>query len=74
MIWRQQNTIIIIVVSHAAQLLKRLETYDADYRSHHMAIIDALESDEATVPEQEELDRHDEDVTDLTISRGVARI
>ena len=56
-----------IVVSHAAQLLKRLETYDADYRSHHMAIIDALESDEATVPEQEELDRHDEDVTDLTI-------
>ena len=56
-----------IVVSHAAQLLKRLETYDADYRSHHMAIIDALESDEATVPEQEELDRHNEDVTDLTI-------
>ncbi|XP_064406045.1 uncharacterized protein LOC135351067 [Halichondria panicea] len=56
-----------IVVSHAAQLLKRLETYNADYRSHHMAIIDALESDEATVPEQEELDRHDEDVTDLTI-------
>ena len=56
-----------IVMSHAAQLLKRLETYDADYRSHHTAIIDALESDEATVPEQEELDRHDEDVTDLTI-------
>ncbi len=56
-----------IVVSHAVQLLKRLETYDADYRNHHMAIIDALESDEAAVPEQEELDRHDEDVTDLTV-------
>ncbi len=32
-----------------------------------MAIIDALESDEAAIPEQEELDRHDEDVTDLTV-------
>ncbi len=42
-----------IVVSHAVQLLKRLETYDADYRNHHMAIIDALESDEAAIPEQE---------------------
>ncbi len=53
-----------IVVSHAVQLLKRLETYNADYRNHHM---DALESDEAAIPEQEELDRHDEDVTDLTV-------
>ncbi len=34
-----------------------------------MAMIDALESDEAAIiiPEQEELDRHDEDVTDLTV-------
>ncbi len=58
-----------IVVSHAVQLLKRLDTYDADYRNHYMAIIDALESDEAAIPEQEELDRHDEDedVTDLTV-------
>ncbi len=52
-----------IVVSHAV-CTTRLETYDADYRNHHMA---ALESDEAAVPEQEELDRHDEDVTDLTV-------
>ncbi len=58
-----------IVVSHAVQLLKRLETYDADYRNHHM---DALESDEAAVPEQEELDRHDEDVTDLTVRLSAA--
>ncbi len=54
-----------IVVSHAAQLLRKIETYDSDFRKHHMAIIDALTSDEAAVPEQEELDRHDEEVTDL---------
>ncbi len=45
--------------------------YDADYRNHHMAIIDALESDEATVPE---LDCHDEDVTDLTIRAPISTV
>ncbi len=36
-----------------------------------MAIIDALESDKATVPE---LDCHDEDVTDLTIRAPISTV
>ncbi len=46
------------MVSHAVQLLKRIRLTTE---------IRCLGSDEAAIPEQEELDRHDEDVTDLTV-------
>lgn len=34
---------------------------------HHMSIIDAIDVEDELTEQQRELDRHDEEVTDLTV-------
>ncbi len=48
-------------ISRAQQFLKRLGTLDADFKSHHFAILDILEAQVES--EQETLDQHDDDVS-----------
>ena len=55
------------VATHAQQLLKKLDTLDNDFNTQHLNIIDALESEEHLEAEQEVLDKHDDDVTELSL-------
>ncbi len=56
-----------LAIGRAQQLLKRLETLDADFKSHHFTILDVLEGEAQVKSEQETLDKHDEDVMELSI-------
>lgn len=51
--------------SHAQRMSQRLEALDADFRTHHMAVINAM-GDEDTDKEQEILDAHDDKVGSLS--------
>ena len=54
-------------ISHAELLRKKLETLDAEFKTHHLAVIDAIEDDETAATEQDELDRHDDNVASLQV-------
>jgi len=54
------------VIGHAQQLLKRLETLDANFKTHQLAIID-IQDEGQLGAEQETLDKHDDDVTELSV-------
>lgn len=54
------------VIGHAQQLLKRLETFDANFKTHQLAIID-IQDEGQLGTEQETLDKHDDDVTELSV-------
>ncbi len=53
--------------SHAQRMSQRLEALDADFRTHHMAVIDAMGDEDADglAQEQEILDVHDDEVGSL---------
>lgn len=52
----------------AAQgLASKLKTLDAEFKTHQLAIIDLTNDDEGLDAEQQELDDHDERVSELTI-------
>lgn len=53
-------------VDAAKRLLARLEDLDKDFKVHHFAIVDLIE-DESLQGEQEALDNHDDDVTQLGV-------
>ncbi len=53
--------------TYAQQYLKRLETLDANFKTHHLAIMDVIEDEEQLGAEQEALDQHDEDTTTLSV-------
>jgi len=54
-------------VDAAKQLLARLEDLDKDFKVHHFAIVDLIEDEESLQGEQEALDNHDDDVTQLGV-------
>ena len=54
-------------ISHAQLLLKKLEKLDSEFRTHHFATIEAVESDELAAAEQEELDSHDDTTMSLQV-------
>jgi len=54
------------VIGHAQQLLKRLEMLDANFKTHQLAIIDIQEGEQLGA-EQEALDKHDDDVMELSL-------
>lgn len=54
--------------TYAQQYLKRLETLDTNFKTHHLAIMDVvIEDEEQLSTEQEALDQHDEDITTLSV-------
>ena len=55
------------VSNHAQQLLKRLESLDTGFKTHHFAILNALEDEEEVEAAQEEIDKHDDDVMNLSL-------
>ena len=50
----------------AKQLLSKLESIDADFRTHHLSIVDLSEGDDLDT-EQRTLDTHDDDVSKLSL-------
>ena len=54
-------------VDAAKRLLTRLEDLDKDFKVHHFAIVDFIEDEESLQGEQEALDNHDDDVTQLGV-------
>lgn len=54
---------------HAKQLLARLQTFDADYRSLHLQLVDLIDekNTKALDAEQRHLDQLDDDVSGLTL-------
>ena len=52
---------------HAQRLATRLDTLDADFKTHHFALIDLIDDEETLGKEQEALDQHDDDVTTLAV-------
>ena len=52
---------------HAQRLSIKLETLDAEFKTHHFAVIDLIDDDGTLGREQETLDQHDDDVTSLAV-------
>ena len=57
------------VTDRAKQLLERLESLDRDFRAAHLNVIDATDEDSPELDgEHEVLDRHEEDVSEASLS------
>jgi uncharacterized coiled-coil DUF342 family protein len=52
---------------HASQLLAKLESLDGEFKSIHLEIIDLIDEPDDLEREQTVLDKHDDDVSTLTI-------
>ena len=52
---------------HAQRLATRLETLDAEFKTHHFALIDHIDDEANLGKEQEVLDQHDDDVNSLVV-------
>ena len=48
-------------------LSTKLETLDAEFKTHHYSLIDLIDNDATLATEQGTLDPHDDDVTALTV-------
>ena len=55
------------ITSYAQQYIKRLETLDASFKTHHLAIMDVLEDEGQLEAEQEALAKHDDGVMELSL-------
>lgn len=57
--------------SHAHKLSSKLESLDSEFKTHHYSVIDAIPDDDRAddnlAKEQEELDQHDSNITDLSL-------
>ena len=51
----------------AKQLLLKLESLDTDFKTHHLAIVDLTEGDDPLALEQDVLDKHDDDVAQISL-------
>ena len=54
-------------LSLAQQFTKRLEKLDDDFKTRHFAIIDVLEDEGQLAEEQDVLDAHDEELSELNL-------
>ena len=55
-------------IDHAQRsLAAKLETLDAEYKVHHLSIIDLVDDESLLQHEQETLDEHDDVVSDLSV-------
>ena len=58
-------------LDHAQRSLIRLESLNSEYKVHHFALIDLIEDEAVLQREQENLDNHDDIVSDLSVrNRG----
>ncbi len=52
-------------LDNARRMLQRLESLDADFKKHHLALVDMIDDEEALAEEQETLDGHDDEIAHL---------
>ncbi len=53
------------VAARAQQFVRKLETLETDFKTHHFGVIDALDDEDLVGAEQDVLDRHDDDIAEL---------
>ena len=51
----------------ARRMSQKLSDLDSEFRTHHHAVIDLIDDDEALAKEQETLDAHDDLLTELSV-------
>ena len=51
----------------AQRTLKKLDTLEAEFKTHHYALIDLIDDDDDLREEQELLDRHDDEMSTLVV-------
>jgi len=51
----------------AQALASKLKTFDTEFKTHQLAIIDLTDDDDSLAVEQQELDDHDDRASELTI-------
>ena len=56
------------MLSHAHHMFKRLEALNADFKTHHLAVVDTIGDDnvDSLAQEQNVLDTHDDEVASLS--------
>ena len=54
--------------AHVQQLYTKLKDLDSNFKEFHLLIIDQVDGDEALEAEQIILDKHDDDVANLTVN------
>ncbi len=52
-------------IDGARRMLQRLETLDNEFKTHHLALVDLTDDEEALGKEQDALDAHDDDISRL---------
>ena len=52
---------------HARQLLTKLRSLDEDFKKHHFELIDIIDGDEDLERVQSIIDKHDDDITSLSV-------
>ena len=53
---------------HAQRMLKKLENLDSDFKQYHYALIELIDDEETLEEEQENLDKHDNEIAELVVS------
>ena len=51
----------------AQRMLQKLDTLEAEFKTHHYALIDLIDGDDDLREEQELLDRHDDEMSTLVV-------
>lgn len=52
-------------LDNARRMLQRLESLDAEFKTHHLALVDLIEDEETLSGEQVILDTHDDEIAHL---------
>ena len=63
----EADTTNLDVLCAAQGLALKLKALDTEFKSHQLAVIDLTDDDEALTTKQQELDDHDDYVSELTI-------
>ena len=53
---------------HAQSMLDKFENLDSDFKQYYYALFELIDDEEALEEEQEDLDKHDDEITELVVS------
>ena len=53
---------------HAQRMLDNLENLDSDFKQYHYALIELIDDEETLEEEQENVDKHDDEIAELVVS------
>ena len=55
-------------IDHAQRMQQKLDTLDAEFRSHHHNVVDLTDNEDSLTKEQDILDEHDDIVAELSVT------